>query len=82
MLQTTPRFVLAPSLLPIGVFAKADEPERRHSFQVTIAARMEMDVQGNKQIVDADTELRYTWTQSGKTRTLSFDSAQVKSSMG
>ncbi len=81
MLRTIPRFVLAASMLVTAAIAKADEPERGNSFKITIAAQIEMVVQGVKQKIDADTELRYTWKRAGNSRTLAFDSMQAKSNV-
>ena len=49
-----------------------------HSFKVRIVSEMNMDVAGQKQVITADTELRYSWQQSRRDRTLQFDRISVK----
>jgi hypothetical protein len=56
----------------------AADPERRHSFKFTLVSELAMDVAGQKQKIEADTDLRYTWKQNGEERVLSFDSSRVK----
>ena len=80
--RTRPRLVwvvcLAVNLF--GAIALAADPDKgiAHHFKVSIESKMAMDVQGGKQKVDADTELRYNWTQNGGERVLSLESSHVK----
>lgn len=78
------RFVGVVSLaaLALGARARAAEPEAAgHSFKMTLASRMDMDAQGQKQKIDGDTELRYTWQRGGRERTLRFDATAAKMSV-
>ena len=61
----------------------AGEPSKgtTHHFKFSIESKMSMDIQGAKQKVDADTELRYNWTQNVGERVLSLESSQVKASI-
>jgi hypothetical protein len=54
------------------------DKEAAHSFMVKIESKMDMEIQGNKQKLDAYTELRYTWKRSGRERALSLESALVQ----
>lgn len=69
---------LAMLLIAAPAVAAAADKEVAHSFQVTIVGQLDMEVQGQKQKVDGDTELRYTWRRSGQERTLSFDAMALK----
>jgi hypothetical protein len=68
------------TLLLLGAFALAAAQDKKadHSYKVTIASQMDMEAQGQKQKIDADTEIRYTWRRNGKERTLIFDSFSVR----
>jgi hypothetical protein len=69
---------LAPVL--IGTFAEAADPEPSHSFRITIDSHLEMELQGNKHKIEADTVFTYTWKRKDGERILSFDSMWVKAS--
>jgi hypothetical protein len=62
----------------IGNFAVAEDAGQVHSFKFTLSSHLDMKIQEEKQTIDADTELYYTWRRSGSEQTLSFDSALVK----
>src|ERR1043166_9165340 len=73
----------APMLLAAlawGVLVQAGEGKKEvvHSFKFTSIAKVEMDVEGKKQQVRGDVEIRYTWRRSGRERTLSLDGIGTK----
>jgi hypothetical protein len=76
------RWIGAVALLVLlaGAFAGAAEGDKEgvHRFKVVIESGINMDVQGTKQKIDADTELKYTWKRSGPERTLNLDAVRVK----
>lgn len=74
--------VLATTLAPIlsGASAHAPDANQSDSFKLTIAAHTDMDIQGTKQVIDADTEVHYTWERRDSAWTLVFDSVLVKAS--
>jgi len=82
MNRIAPRFLavssLATFLIAASAVAAAADKEVAHSFQVTIVGQLDMESQGQRQKVDGDTELRYTWRRSGQERTLSFDAMALK----
>lgn len=80
ILQILLRIVAVTVLAPIvlGTFAIAAEPSQSHSFKFTIESHVDMVIEGEKQKIDADTELHYTWNHQGGERNLSFDSMLVK----
>jgi hypothetical protein len=82
MLRTPIRFLGAGCLavLVVGVLVRAADTEKEavHAFEFKIALNMDMDTQGKKQKLDADTEVRYSWKRSGRERTLTLLSARVR----
>jgi hypothetical protein len=82
MLGTLPRFLATSSLAAIFIGLPAQAPgqqkEANHRFKITIASSMDMDIQGQKQKLVADTEIIYSWMSKDRQRTLSFESMFVK----
>ncbi len=70
--------VVAPALILVPVFAAASDPNQRHSFKLSIASDVSMEVQGQNQKINSDTVLNYSWGHRGNERILNFDSALVK----
>jgi hypothetical protein len=66
---------IAPVLADEGAAA---EPAPSRSFKFVLVSQLEMQVEGQQQNIDADTDLRYTWTRDADKRILSFDSSRVK----
>jgi hypothetical protein len=66
--------------LLVGTRALAADLDQatQHSFKISIASKVDMDIQGKVQKLDADTDLYYTWKRAGLERVLGFDSMQVK----
>jgi hypothetical protein len=64
----------------VGSVATAAEPgpEKTHHFKFTIAAKMDLVIEGKTQKLVTDTEFHYSWTQRGLERFLSLDSMRVK----
>src|SRR4051812_18886607 len=50
-------------LLLAGARPAAAETEQKHSFRFTIVSDLDMDVAGQKQKIDAETAVQYTWTR-------------------
>jgi hypothetical protein len=73
--------VVALAALAPAAPIRAAEPEAGSSFKVALVSRMDMEVQGQKQKLDGDTELRYTWQRNGREKTLRLDRTAVKASM-
>lgn len=65
-------------LIPALAIAAAADKEVAHSFRVTIASQSDMEIQGQRQKLDGDTELHYTWRRGVRERALSFDTLTVK----
>ncbi len=60
--------------------AQADDvvPARSNRFRMTIDSDMELTIQQQKQSINADTEIDYSWTQRGGIRELTLHSVSVK----
>jgi hypothetical protein len=65
-------------LLVGSAIARAADADQKHSFRFTIVSDLDMEVAGQKQKIDAQTTVQYSWDRQGPERTLSFDSIQVK----
>jgi hypothetical protein len=52
--------------------------EDKHPFKLTLESKMEMDISGKKQAIDAHTEFDYTWQKTAQTRSLIVDSVFIK----
>lgn len=85
MLRIPLRFIgvscLAVLLISVFAMAADTDKEAAHFFNIKIASNVDMEIQGKKQKLDADTELHYTWKRSGRERALSFESALVRANM-
>jgi hypothetical protein len=68
----------AMTLLLAPAIAIAADADQKHSFRFTIVSDLDMEVAGQKQKIDAETTVQYSWSRAGGERTLSFDSIQVK----
>jgi hypothetical protein len=66
------------ALLLAPAIATAANADQKHSFRFTIVSDLDMQVAGQKQKIDAQTTVQYSWDRQGAERTLSFDSIQVK----
>lgn len=51
------------------------------TFQVSVRAKLTMNVAGSEQKVEADAAFIYAWKPEGKTRTLYVDSAEVRAAL-
>src|SRR5262249_50189593 len=58
--------------------APAAEAKTAHSFRVTIASGLVMEVEGRKEKLDADSAFRYTLERRGREVTLLFEEIQTK----
>lgn len=57
--------------------AEADKAVTHH-FKIVMTSKMDMEIPGQKQKLDAETQLRYSWTRSGSERVLQVESMLVK----
>lgn len=57
--------------------ARAKQPAAQ-TFQVSIQSKLDIETDGPKQSLDAETRLQYTWRTSGQQRELTLDSLFVK----
>ena len=64
---------------PVPVAGQAGAPRL---FQMSIESNLEMDIQGQKQTTVADTQMKYTWAQTGRERVLTFVWLRVKADVG
>ena len=62
-----------------GAQAQAADGEQSHSFKLTVASKLDTEIQGKQQKLDLDTSINYTWKLKGRERTLSFGSTSIKS---
>lgn len=69
---------LAMLLIAAPTIAVAADNELAHSFQVTIVGQLDMESQGQRQKLDSEMGLRYTWRRSGKERALIFDELAIE----